>query len=149
MSDGKEANDQFAFFEPETYGVDESSNTYTVRGVYTFVKSDAQIDAVIRFNGDGEMQNVFSFNGQDGAGAPREITPQKGDTFTITEEWLEFDTNPDGEFVDYDGGTMTFGKKGFEMVPYYAFSGDYTIGFIVEDLNGNRTVDLIEVTVTE
>jgi hypothetical protein len=149
MSDGKEANDQFAFFEPETYGVDDSSNTYTVRGTYTFVKSGSQVDAVIRFNGDGVMQNVFSFKGEGSGGAPREITPQKGDTFTITEEWLEFDKNPDGEFVDYDGGTMTFKKKGFEMVPYYAYTGDYIIGILVEDLNGNTTEEFVEVTVTE
>ncbi len=149
MSDGKAANDQFAFFEPETYGVDENSNTYTVRGTYTYVKSGATTDAVIRFTGDGSMQNVFSFNGENGAGAPREITPQKGDKFTITEEWLDFDTNPDGEFVDYDGGTMTFKKKGFEMVPYYAYSGDYTLGIIVEDMNGNRTEEFVEVKVTE
>ena len=78
MSDGKTANDQFAFFEPETYGVDESSNTYTVRGKYTFAKSGSETDAKIRFNGDGEMQNVFSFKGEDGGGAPHEITPQEG-----------------------------------------------------------------------
>jgi hypothetical protein len=149
MSDGKKANDQFAFFEPETYGVNESSNTYTVRGVYTFAKSKSKTDARIRFNGDGEMQNVFSFNGNDGGGAPHEIKPQKGDKFTITEEWLEFDSNPNGEFSDYDGGTMTFGKNGLEMVPYYAYSGDYIVGIIVEDLNGNTTEDYVKVTVTE
>ena len=149
MSDGNDANDQFAFFEPETYGKDESSNTYLVRGVYTFSESGSQTDAAIRFNGDGMMQNVFSFKGEGGGGAPHEISPQKGDTFTITEQWLEFDVNPDGGFTDYDGGTMTFGKNGFEMVPYYAYSGDYTIGIIVEDLNGNTTEDFVEVTVTE
>lgn len=149
ISDGKSANDQFAFFEPETYGVDESTNTYLVHGKYSFTDSSTQIDAVIRFNGDGEMQNVFSFKGEDGGGAPHEITPQKGDTFTITDEWLEFDKNPDGEFGDYDGGIMTFGKKGFVMVPYYAYSGDYAVGIIVEDLNGNTTEDFVEITVTE
>jgi len=92
---------------------------------------------------------VFSFNGEESGGAPCEITPQKGDTFTITEEWLEFDTNPDGEFVDCDDGMMTFMKNDFEMVPYYAYSGDYIIGFIVEDLNGNITSNLVEVNVTE
>lgn len=149
ISDGKAANDQFAFFEPEVYGGDESTNTYTVRGTYTYLKSGKQTEARLRFTGDGTLQNVFSFNGAGGAGAPREITPQKGDTFTITEEWLEFDVNPDGVFSDYDGGTMTFGKKPFEMTPYYAYSGDYIIGIIVEDLNGNTTEDYVEVTVTE
>jgi hypothetical protein len=149
LSDGIEANDQFAFFEPEIYGVDEKTTTYTVRGVYTFADSGSEMDAVIRFTGDGTMASIFGFNGENGAGAPREITPQPGDTFSITEEWLDFDQNPDGEFVDYAGGTMTFGDKGFEMVPYYAYSGKYTLGVIVEDLNGNRIGEFTEVTVTD
>jgi hypothetical protein len=95
------------------------------------------------------MQSIFGFNGENGSGAPREITPQAGDTFTITEEWLDFDQNPDGEFVDYIGGTMTFGDNRFEMVPYYAYSGDYTLGIVVTDLNGNSVTEFVEVTVTE
>lgn len=149
MGDGNEANDQFAFFEPETYGVDEDTTTYTVRGVYTFVEDGTEMDAVITFTGDNKMQNVFGFNGENGSGAPREITPQNGDTFTITEEWLEFDKNPDGEFVDYQGGTMTFGDNRFEMVPYYAFPGQYILGIIVEDLNGNMNEEYVEVNVTK
>ncbi len=149
MSDGNEENDQFAFFEPEVYGVDDASTTYIVYGVYKSAQDGSEIDAVIRFGGDGKMRNIFGFNGQNGAGAPREITPKPGDTFTITEQWLDFDVNPDGEFVDYQGGTMTFGKQGFEMTPYYAYSGNYVLGVIVEDLNGNRTESFVEVTVTE
>ena len=149
MSDGNEANDQFAFFEPSVYGADVSGDIYTVRGTYTFADSGSEIDAVMKFNGEGDMQSIFGFNGENGSGAPREITPQAGDTFTITEEWLDFDQNPDGEFVDYIGGTMTFGDNRFEMVPYYAYSGDYTLGIIVTDLNGNSVTEFVEVTVTE
>jgi hypothetical protein len=149
MSDGTEANDQFAFFEPEIYGVDENTTTYIVHGTYKFVDDGSEMDAAIRFTGDNKMQSVFGFNGENGTGAPREITPQPGDTFTITEQWLDFDKNPDGEFVDYTGGTMTFGDKGFEMVPYYAYTGNYTLGIIVEDLNGNRTEEYVEVKVTK
>jgi hypothetical protein len=149
MSDGNEANDQFAFFEPSVYGVSATDDIYTVRGVFQYAGSKSEIDAVMEFNGDGKMQNIYGFNGENGAGAPREITPQPGDTFTITEEWLDFDQNPDGEFVDYTGGTMTFGETDFVMTPYYAYSGDYTLGIIVTDLNGNRVEEFVEVTVTE
>lgn len=149
MSDGDEANDQFAFFEPTVYGVDASGDVYTVRGTFKYAGSENEIDAVMEFNGEGKMQNIFGFNGENGAGAPREITPQPGDTFTITEEWLDFDQNPEGEFVDYTGGTMTFGENDFQMVPYYAYSGDYTLGIIVTDLNGNSVEEFVEVTVTE
>jgi len=149
MSDGNEANDQFAYFEPTVYGVDASGNIYTVRGTFKYADSDSEIDAIMEFNGKGKMQNIFGFNGQNGTGAPREISPQAGDTFTITEEWLDFTQNPDGEFVDYVGGTMTFGDTPFTMAPYYAYSGNYTLGIIVTDLNGNDVSEFTEVTVTE
>ncbi len=149
MSDGNEANDQFAYFEPSVYGVSDIDDIYTVRGVFQYAGSASEIDAVMQFGGDGKMQNIFGFNGENGAGAPREISPQPGDTFTITEEWLDFDQNPEGEFVDYIGGTMTFGDQPFEMTAYYAYSGDYTLGIIVTDLNGNSVEEFVEVTVTE
>jgi hypothetical protein len=149
MSNGNEANDQFAFFEPTVYGVSDLDDVYSVRGVFQYEGSSNQIDAVMTFGGDGKMLNIYGFNGENGAGAPREITPQPGDTFTIIEEWLDFDQNPDGEFVDYVGGATTFSDQPFEMVPYYAYSGNYTLGVIVTDLNGNSVEEFIEVTVTE
>ncbi len=148
MSDGNEANDQFAFFEPTIYGVDTKSDIYTVRGLYTYTEDGTEVESVMEFNGDGEMQNIFGFDGEGGSGAPHQITPQAGDTFTIYEEWLEFDQNPDGELTDYLGGTMTFGDTPLEYVPYYAYSGSYTLGIVVEDLNGNRTAEYTEVVVT-
>jgi hypothetical protein len=152
MSDGNEANDEFAFFEPTVYGVDAAGDIYTVRGIYTFVDSGTEIEAEIDFNGDGDMQSVWGFSGESdgsGSGAWHEITPQPGDTFNITDEYLDFDQNPDGEFVDYAGGTMTFGDTPFTMVPYYAFSGNYALAIGVKDLDGNTTWEFTEVTVTE
>jgi hypothetical protein len=152
MSDGNEANDQFAFFQPTVYGAESSEDIYTVRGTYTFLESGTQIDAEIDFNGDGDMQGVWGYSESadgSGAGTWHEIIPQPGDTFTITDEYLEFDGNPDGEFVDYFGGTMTFGDTPFTMVPYYVYPGSYTLGIGVEDLDGNLIWEFAEVTVTE
>jgi hypothetical protein len=149
MSDGIDANDQFAFFEPTNYGVDIEGDVYTVRGLYTFVDSGNQMDAVIDFDGNGQMLSVFGFEGEGGTGAPHEITPQPGDTFTIYEEWLEFENNPDGEFVDYIGGTMTFGDQAFFWQPYYAYAGTYLLGIVVTDLNGNAYSEFVQVIVTE
>lgn len=149
MSDGNEANDQFAYFEPSVYGVDATGDIYTVRGTYTFIDTGTEMDAVIDFNGDGDMQSVWGFTGDDNSsGAWHEIIPQAGDTFNITDEWLDFDQNPDGEFVDYVGGTMTFGDTGFSMVAYNAFPGTYVLAIGVEDMDGNLTWEFTEVTVT-
>lgn len=149
MSDG--TNEEFAYFEPEIYGVTAEEDTYTVRGIYTFAESGNTRDAVMRFNGAGDMQSVFGFAGANGSGAPREIIPTSGDTFTILEEWFEYDESADGtgQFVDYEGGTLTFGDKRFEMVPYYAYAGDYTLGIIVEDMNGDIYEEYADITVTE
>ncbi len=150
MSDGNEANDQFAFFQPTVYGADVAGDIYTVRGTYTFIDSGTEMDAEIDFNGEGDMQSVWGFSGEEnGAGAWHEINPQPGDTFSITDEYLDFDQNPEGEFVDYVGGSMTFGDTPFTMVPYYAFSGSYALAIGVEDLDGNTTWEFTEVTVTE
>jgi hypothetical protein len=150
MSDGNEANDQFAFFSPTIYGADVSTDVYTVRGTYTFADTGTQVDAEMDFSGDGNMQSVWGFTDTgDGTGTWHELSPTPGDTFNITDEYLEFDQNPDGKYVDYTGGTMTFGDTPFKMVPYYTYPGDYTLGIGVEDLDGNVTWEYANVTVAE
>jgi hypothetical protein len=149
MSDGNPDNDQRALFSPETYGASDAENIYTVRGVYTYVADNVPVDAIMSFNGDGVMQSIFGFSGDNGAGSMAEIRPQPGDTFTITDEWLEFDKNPDGEYKNYDGGVMTFGDTPFTFTSYSAYPGKYVLGIIVEDLNGNTSQEFIQVNVTE
>jgi hypothetical protein len=150
MSDGNEANDQFAFFMPTVYGADANGDIYTVRGTYTFLDTGTEMTAEMDFDGNGDMKSVWGFTGDsDSSGAWSEITPNPGDTFTITNEWLEYDKNPDGEFVDYPGGVMTFGDTPFKWSPYYAYSGYYSLAIGVEDLDGNTTWEFTEVTVTE
>jgi len=146
MSNGE--TEEFAYFEPETYGVTDEDDTYIVYGVYTFAESGNERDAFIRFGGDGVMQSVFGFTGENGDGAPREITPQTGDTFTILEEWYEFDETG-GKFVNYEGATLAFTDEPFTMVPYYGYTGDYVLGILVEDMNGYLYEETVEVTVTE
>jgi hypothetical protein len=151
MSDGNSANDQFAFFQPSAYGAEVETDIYAVRGTYTFVDTGTTMDAEIDFNGKGDMVSVWGFSADQvsGVGTWHELTPRPGDTFTITDEYLEFTPNPDGEFVDYGGGTMTFGDQPFTIARYDAASGDYVIGIGVEDLDGNLTWEYANVTVTK
>jgi hypothetical protein len=81
---------------------------------------------------------VFGFTGEGGTGAPREILPNAGDSFTILEKWLDLDQN--GRVVQSAsqlGGTLTFGDEMFVWEELDAAAGDYVVGFIVEDLDGN------------
>jgi hypothetical protein len=91
---------------------------------------------------------VFGFTGTDEAGAPREILPQPGDTFTILETWMDLDAGGQvAETVSVEGETLEFGTEPFRWEEVIAAPGDYVLGFIVEDLDGNAQQAFTEVTV--
>jgi hypothetical protein len=145
INDGE--NDVIAAAEAETYGIGSTDTFYRVWGTYKMADSEETHDAFLRFDAEGTLVGVFIFTGTDDSAAPREINPQPGDQFTVEEEWLEFDVNPDGEYAYYDGGTVTYGDAGFSMLANDGWTGDYSIGIIVEDMDGNWHEQYVDVTV--
>ncbi len=147
ISDGE--TEAFALLEPEVYGASDEDAEYAVYGVYTFADSGQERSAVMRFNGNMEFKNIFGFSSDDWTGAPRQITPQKGDQFTIYETWVEQDE--DGNEVQnmYPGDTLTFGDQPFTVTAYDAYPGEYSVAITVEDLNGNTVSEYANVTVEE
>ena len=137
----------FALFKPESYGRSFEEAVYTVDGTYTYVDSGEQCQATLYFS-DGSLRKVLGFTGQKEAGAPREITPGAGDKFTVTETWLDLDSSGNVTNTVYqEGGTLTFGKQMFIWKTLDAAAGDYMVGFVVEDLDGNRQQSLARITV--
>lgn len=136
-----------ALFNPETYGKTRAEATYSVDGIYTYADGGEQRYAKMYFT-NGEMQQVFGFTNRDGTGAPREITPQAGDTFTLLEKWLDLNANGQIEqTVTQEGDTLTFGSRPFRWKELDAAAGSYLVGFIVEDLDGNPTAAYTRVRV--
>ena len=45
------------------------------------------------------------------------------------------------------GTTLTFGSEPFKWVQLYAAAGDYVVGFIAEDLDGNQYPMYTQITV--
>jgi len=128
-----------------TKGYEEA--VYTVDGVYTFADSGETRYARLYF-ANGVLQQVFGFTAEDGNGAPREILPQTGDTFTVLDKWL--DLNAQGQVTQTSrqaGETLTFGTQMFTWTELDAPAGEYLVGFIVEDLDGNAHQMYEQVTV--
>ena len=135
ISDG--ADSVVARFTPQSYGASFEDAIYTVDGVYTYADGGESRYARLLFS-DGVLRQVFGFTGEGGTGAPREIIPQPGDTFTVLEQWLDLDQR--GKVVQtsaQEGGTLTFGDQMFTWEELDAAPGPYIVGFIVEDLDGN------------
>ncbi|MCI0394567.1 MAG: clostripain-related cysteine peptidase [Chloroflexi bacterium] len=140
-------NVAYALFYPEVFGASPEENIYSVDGVYTFTDSGEQRYARLYFR-FGELIKVVGFTGEEGSGAPREITPQIGDEFTVLDQYIVTDISTEEEdFFSVEGDTLVFGAENFTWVELPAPGGYYWIGFIAEDLDGNyyEWYELIEV----
>ncbi len=123
-----------ALLMPQTYG---DVPTYAVEGTYKFADGSPARFARLFFR-DGKLSAIFSSTGQGGPGAPRQITPQPGDTFTVTEKGYQLvDSRPEAPF-SRAGGTLTFGNGRLTVEELPAPGGSYLVGIIAEDLDGGR-----------
>lgn len=144
ISDGSES--VLALLSPQDFGRTQAEAIYTVDGLYTFTTGEQRY-ARLLFQ-DGVLIQVLGFSGDTPTGAPREVTPTTGDTFTVLERWLDLDQN--GRVVaetTQEGGTLTFGEQMFFWEEWDAPAGPHVVGFIVEDLDGNRIQTFTTVTV--
>ncbi len=145
ITDGK--NRAEALFMPENYGKTRDEATYAVEGIYTFSESGESRPARLYFR-NGVLRQAFGFTGEEMEGAPREILPLAGDTFTVLERWLDLDAQGNVQKTAYQTGkTLTFGGQPFKWQTLDAAAGSYVVGFIVEDLDGNQTVSYTQLTV--
>lgn len=150
INDG--TNRAVALLEPQVYGASPEQAVYAVDGIYTFVDG-TQRQARALFSNESLLQMVGFLPAGEGEGtdltpAPREILPAVGDQFTVLERWFDLDEN--GQMVNEgyeEGGTLTFGESLWTYEVLDAPAGEYAIGYIVEDLDGNRVETYTDVTV--
>lgn len=144
ISDGQTS--VVALMNPERYGVSAEEAVYSVDGVYTYSADNTQRSARLYFQ-NGVLQHVFGFT-EGEAGAPREIIPQAGDTFTVKEKWLDLDAAGQVTGTAFqEGGTLVFSGQPFTWSEIYAAAGEYVVGFIVEDLDGNQRAAYTQILV--
>ncbi len=135
VSDGN--NSHLALFSPLRYGATAEDAVYVVEGLYTFAESGEARRAQLLFR-DGALIQVVGYTGEQDASAPREITPTQGDTFTIYDKWMDLGSDGSVENVTFqEGQVLTFGSQPFTWQETYAPEGEYVIGFIVTDMDGN------------
>lgn len=148
LDDGK--NEEFCLLEPVDYGATADQAVYMVTGTYQSKDGTDTRHSIIYFDGKGQMINMYGFKGTTGIGAPYEIKPAIGDQFTIQEDWIQNDPETgEPQIYHYNGGTITFSKTKLEWYDYDAPPGDYVLGYIAVDFDGNIAEEYIEVVVSE
>lgn len=130
-----------ALFQPETYGAAAEDAIYTVEGIYTYADGESRRGRLYFSNEDGMLVQVYGYTGEteEALGAPWEIVPSPGDSFTVLEQWMDLDESGAVASIEMQqGGTVTFGEEPFVWEELDAAAGTYIVGFIVEDLDGKR-----------
>ncbi len=125
-----------ALLKPVAYGASYEEAVYSVDGIYTFRDNGDTRNARLYFT-NGALRQVVGFTGDNETGAPREIIPSPGDQFTILETWMDIDSNGQAKTAVQKGATFTFGGETLKYVQLDAAVGEYLVGFIAEDLDGN------------
>lgn len=137
-----------AMLQPETYGAELADTYYSVDGTYQFASDEADCFARLLFDGEGKLVRVMGFQGSDDSGAQTEIIPTNGDQFTILDQWIPVnDTTDELNYEQKPAGTLTFGDSPWTWESQDAPAGDYVVGVIVEDLDGNTYEEYALVTV--
>jgi hypothetical protein len=145
ITDGRQS--AVALFNPVSYGASAEDAVYAVEGTYTFSQTGESRKAEMIFK-DGKLFQVFGFKGEDVANAPTEITVSPGDSFTIWYRWMDLDPSGNVTGVTNETGeTLVIGDSPFEWEQVYAPDGDYLVGFLVSDLDGNMTQGFVRVQV--
>ncbi len=135
ISDGRQS--VVALLNPERYGASAEEAVYSADGIYTDAASGQTRYARMYFS-NGQMKQVFGFGGMQPTGTLSEIIPQTGDQITLIQTWLESDGSGGYRSVSENGKTLTFGSQMFTWKELYAAAGDYVVGFVVSDLDGNE-----------
>ena len=146
VSDGSTST--LALFAPVAYGASAADAVYKLNGTYTFADSGEQKFAQLLFM-DGKLTQIYGYQGQNDTGAPAEITPAQGDTFTILQKWMDLDSSGNvTQVVEVPGDTLTFSSNSvFTWSAVYAPTGDYLVGFMVADLDGNTSQSFTRIAV--
>ncbi len=136
ISDGQVS--AVALFTPQQYGATAADAIYSVDGLYSFASGGNSLNARLNFR-DGKLVSIFGITGQGDVGAPHEIVAQAGDTFTIQEKWLQLDSQGKVQSTEFQNSqtVLTFSGQPFTWKETYAAQGNYVVGYVVTDLDGN------------
>jgi len=141
----------FALLNPDKYTPEPKNLLYFVEGWYIHSETGEKIEAKMYFHnyGDNVIHNIIAYPiGNDTIASPRALFPKPGDQFMMLDTWWTIDNN--GQVVDsyQEGNILTFGDEPFYFGTFGdADPGEYAVGIMVEDMDGNLTYQFAPITI--
>jgi len=131
-----------ALVNPDRYTDQPGNLLYFVDGLYIYSESGKQIEASMYFynQGDNLIRNIIAKpSGNDSIANPSALIPKPGDQFLTVNTIISFDNNGQFNPAEYQiGNTLTFGEQPFYFGTFETTDpGEYAVGIMVEDMDGN------------
>lgn len=138
---------QMVLLEPDTFGAGTEDTIYSVKGIYKFANGENDRYATLFFDGDGNLMDVLGFRTTEPVGPQHEITPEQGDQFQILHQYIPMTgEGEESETIYKEAGILTFGDTPWTWEESPAAKGQYLIGIIAEDMDGNTYAEYASVT---
>lgn len=141
----------FALVNPDKYTTDPNDLQYFVEGWYVHSETGKKIEATMYFNnfGDNLIRNIIvNPVGNDSIKIPSSLIPKSGDQFIMLDTWYTVDESGMFHIAYQEGNTLTFGDQPFNFGSGGdADPGEYAVGIMVEDMDGNVTMQFAPLTV--
>jgi hypothetical protein len=145
------SNCAFANTTIENYTPQSEDLIQLVKGLYIYADMGQRVEATMYLYNrqDFELRNIIGYFGNAGEiRSPSEIIPKPGDQFMVWEEGWTIDGNGIPRMVGYrEGYSLTFNDQSVFVGKLHPVSGEYQVGIMVEDMDGNRTWQFAPVTV--
>jgi len=143
LTDGLSA--AFAFMQPVGYSHEGSQ----LEGLFTKKGSGNSNRARLKFDDTGEMTDKRVIQEKHGRLVTHELAIKSGDQFIPAVQVLTAHnlSNPKMHPLQGISGTLTRQEESFHWVDEAAIPGDYLLGLVVEDFNGDKSHHYVPFTI--
>jgi hypothetical protein len=80
----------------------------------------------------------MAFSSEKNSGPQHEVTLSRGDEFIVYIQSIPLDDEETSKYTYTEGGRLVFNGKPWTWDSQTAPSGDYLVGIIAEDMDGNH-----------
>jgi hypothetical protein len=148
---------RFAFSPPDVFGNQEWQGALRVPGIYDpkgdpeDENEDDRLWAYMTLDGEGMGLGLWVYGPDELSGVYdwREMETVSGDTFTVTNDFVDPAQGPGDEYLEYENGDVVFGEEPLSLSYGDAAPGEYAIGIGVEDFDGGFVWEYVYVTVID
>ena len=145
-------NCAFALVNQDKYTPNKADLLVFVEGWYIYADTGKRVEATMYLynHPDFEVRNIIGhFTDASGHSSVSDIIPKRGDHFMVVDTWWKLGTGGKPVTSYTEGQVITFNDQAVFWASAYPIPGEYRVGIMVQDMDGNLTFQFAPLTITK